>query len=90
MALNDPYGTGLMDNTRENLIAAGLAEDSIQTLTYDPQAANYDAEIQQMVDFNPNASRGHRLRGVGTDHRGPQLAGHRPGALIPAGAVPGA
>ena len=55
MALNDPYGTGLMENTRENLIAAGLAEDSIQTLTYDPQAANYDAEIQQMVDFNPNA-----------------------------------
>ena len=55
MALNDPYGTGLMENTRENLIAAGLSEDSIQTLTYDPQAANYDAEIQQMVDFNPNA-----------------------------------
>ena len=55
MALNDPYGTGLMDNTRENLIAAGLAEDAIQTLTYDPQAANYDAEIQQMVDFAPDA-----------------------------------
>ena len=55
MALNDPYGTGLMENTRQNLIAAGLAEDSIQTLTYDPQAANYDAEIQQMVDFNPDA-----------------------------------
>jgi ABC-type branched-subunit amino acid transport system substrate-binding protein len=55
MALNDPYGTGLMENTRQNLVAAGLAEDSIQTLTYDPQAANYDAEIQQMVDFNPDA-----------------------------------
>jgi Periplasmic binding protein len=55
MALNDPYGTGLMENTRENLIAAGLAEDAIQTLTYDPQAANYDAEIQRMVDFNPDA-----------------------------------
>ena len=55
MALNDPYGTGLMENTRQNLIAAGLAEDSVQTLTYDPQAANYDAEIQQMVDFAPDA-----------------------------------
>jgi branched-chain amino acid transport system substrate-binding protein len=55
MALNDPYGTGLMENTRQNLIAAGLPEDSIQTLTYDPQAANYDAEIQQMVDFAPDA-----------------------------------
>ena len=55
MALNDPYGTGLMENTRQNLISAGLSEDSIQTLTYDPQAANYDAEIQQMVDFAPDA-----------------------------------
>ncbi|MGY1679523.1 ABC transporter substrate-binding protein [Geodermatophilus sp. SYSU D01176] len=55
MALNDPYGTGLMENTRQNLVAAGLPEDSIQTLTYDPQAANYDAEIQQMADFNPDA-----------------------------------
>src|SRR3712207_9459852 len=55
MALNDPYGTGLMENTRENLIAAGLAEDSIQTLTYDPQAAKYDAEIQQMEDLAPDA-----------------------------------
>jgi Periplasmic binding protein len=55
MALNDPYGTGLMENTRQNLISAGLSEDSIQTLTYDPQAANYDAEVQQMVDFNPDA-----------------------------------
>ncbi|SNS48335.1 amino acid/amide ABC transporter substrate-binding protein, HAAT family [Geodermatophilus pulveris] len=55
MALNDPYGTGLLDNTRENLISAGLSEDSIVTLTYDPQAANFDAEIQQMADFNPDA-----------------------------------
>ena len=55
MALNDPYGTGLMENARANLISAGLSEDSIQTLTYDPQAANYDAEIQQMVGFNPDA-----------------------------------
>ncbi|GAB3344098.1 ABC transporter substrate-binding protein [Modestobacter lapidis] len=55
MALNDPYGTGLMENTVENLIASGLSEDSIETLTYDPQAANFDAEIQQMVDFNPDA-----------------------------------
>ncbi|TQN43346.1 substrate-binding family protein [Blastococcus colisei] len=55
MALNDPYGTGLMENTVENLIDSGLSEDSIQTLTYDPQAANFDAEIQEMVDFNPDA-----------------------------------
>ncbi|MGY2085101.1 ABC transporter substrate-binding protein [Blastococcus sp. SYSU DS0539] len=55
MALNDPYGTGLMENTRENLVSAGLSEDSIETLTYDPQAANFDSEIQQMVEFNPDA-----------------------------------
>ncbi|MCF6735098.1 ABC transporter substrate-binding protein [Blastococcus sp. KM273129] len=55
MALNDPYGTGLMENTVENLVAAGLSEDSIETLTYDPQAANFDSEIQQMVEFNPDA-----------------------------------
>lgn len=55
MALNDAYGVGLMENTQENLISAGLSEDSIQTLTYDPTAANFDAEIQQMVDFAPDA-----------------------------------
>ncbi|MGY1842898.1 ABC transporter substrate-binding protein [Modestobacter sp. SYSU DS0875] len=55
LALNDPYGTGLAENTRDNLIAGGLSEDSIRYLTYDPQAANFDSEVQQMVDFNPDA-----------------------------------
>ncbi|MGY1916335.1 ABC transporter substrate-binding protein [Blastococcus sp. SYSU DS0973] len=55
LALNDPYGTGLAENTRENLIAAGLSEDAIRSITYDPQAANFDAEVQEMVDFNPDA-----------------------------------
>jgi hypothetical protein len=55
LALNDPYGTGLAENTKENLIAAGLSEDAIQSITYDPQAANFDSEIQEMVDFTPDA-----------------------------------
>ncbi len=55
LALNDPYGTGLAENTRNNLIAAGLSEDDIVSITYDPQAANYDSEVQEMVDFNPDA-----------------------------------
>ncbi len=55
LALNDPYGTGLSENTRNNLISDGLSEDSIVSITYDPQAANFDSEIQQMVDFNPDA-----------------------------------
>jgi hypothetical protein len=55
LALNDPYGTGLADNTKQNLIDAGLAEDDIVSITYDPQAANFDSEVQEMVEFNPDA-----------------------------------
>ncbi|SCX50537.1 substrate-binding protein [Klenkia marina] len=55
LAINDPYGTGLAENTKNNLISDGLSEDSINLITYDPQAANFDSEVQQMVDFNPDA-----------------------------------
>ncbi|MCW2702330.1 MAG: ABC-type branched-chain amino acid transport system periplasmic component-like protein [Blastococcus sp.] len=55
LALNDPYGTGLAENTRKNLIASGLAEKDIQSVIYDPQAANFDSEVQKMVDMNPDA-----------------------------------
>ncbi len=55
LALNDPYGTGLAESTRQNLVAGGLAEGDIETIIYDPQAANYDSEVQQMVQFNPDA-----------------------------------
>jgi ABC-type branched-subunit amino acid transport system substrate-binding protein len=55
LALNDPYGVGLADNTRADLIADGLAEDDVVQVVYDPQAANFDAEVQQMVELNPDA-----------------------------------
>jgi len=55
LATNDPYGTGLAENTKNNLVADGLSEDSIKTVIYDPQAANYDAEVQQMTEFSPDA-----------------------------------
>jgi hypothetical protein len=55
LALNDPYGTGLAENTVNNLLDAGLSEDDIVSITYDPQAANFDSEVQKMVDFNPDA-----------------------------------
>jgi ABC-type branched-subunit amino acid transport system substrate-binding protein len=55
LATNDPYGTGLSENTVNNLVSDGLSEDNIQAITYDPQAANFDSEIQRMVDFNPDA-----------------------------------
>jgi ABC-type branched-subunit amino acid transport system substrate-binding protein len=55
LARNDAYGTGLADNTQQNLLDQGLAEDDVINVTYDPTAANFDAEIQQMVDFDPDA-----------------------------------
>ena len=55
LARNDSYGTGLAENTVEDLLAAGLSEDDIRSVTYDPTAANFDAEVQQMTEFNPDA-----------------------------------
>jgi hypothetical protein len=55
LALNDPYGTGLAENTKNNLIEGGLAEGDIQSVIYDPQAANFDSEVQKMKDMNPDA-----------------------------------
>jgi hypothetical protein len=56
LALNDPYGTGLAENTRNNLLEAGFSEEDVpEAVIYDPQAANFDAEVQQMVDLNPDA-----------------------------------
>ncbi len=54
LARNDPYGIGLAENTIENLLAGGLAEDQVVSITYDPNAANYDTEVQRMVDLNPD------------------------------------
>jgi hypothetical protein len=55
LALNDPYGTGLAENTKNNLVESGLAEEDIRDIIYDPQAQNYDTEVQEMVDFDPDA-----------------------------------
>jgi hypothetical protein len=55
LALNDPYGTGLAENTLNNLVESGLSEDQIRSITYDPQAANFDSEVQEMVEFDPDA-----------------------------------
>jgi hypothetical protein len=55
LARNDPYGTGLANNTEKDLISAGLAQDDIKKIVYDPTASNFDSEVQQMVDFNPDA-----------------------------------
>src|SRR4051794_5777248 len=79
LATNDPYGTGLADNAKKNLIADGLPEDSIKSVIYDPQAANYDAEVQQMTDFSPDAvvvigfeESSRIIQGLNTNAVGPQ------------------
>ncbi|MGI8626315.1 MAG: ABC transporter substrate-binding protein [Geodermatophilaceae bacterium] len=56
IALNDPYGTGLADNLRENLIGSGLAEDQVpEPIIYDPAATSYRTEVGQMADVNADA-----------------------------------
>jgi branched-chain amino acid transport system substrate-binding protein len=54
LARNDPYGTGLADNTEENLIAAGIPQDQLQKIIYDPNAASFNAEVDQVAQFNPD------------------------------------
>jgi branched-chain amino acid transport system substrate-binding protein len=51
---NDPYGTGLADNAEENLIAAGIPQDQLQKIIYDPNAASFNAEVDQVAQFNPD------------------------------------
>ncbi|MBA3799589.1 MAG: ABC transporter substrate-binding protein [Geodermatophilaceae bacterium] len=56
IALNDPYGTGLASNLRDNLISAGLSEESVpEVIIYDPAATSYRTEVGEMADFNPDA-----------------------------------
>ncbi|GAB2921299.1 hypothetical protein GCM10027047_18320 [Rhodococcus aerolatus] len=54
LALNDPYGTGLAANIRKNLTAAGIPDDQIQTVIYDPNAQSFNAEVDQVKQFNPD------------------------------------
>ena len=54
LALNDPYGTGLADNLQADLEAAGVPGDQIQKIIYDPNAASFNAEVDQVQQFNPD------------------------------------
>jgi branched-chain amino acid transport system substrate-binding protein len=53
MALQDPYGEGLLNFTVEPLEEQGA--DVVEQFTYDPQAQNFDAEVQRIVDADPDA-----------------------------------
>lgn len=55
LALNDPYGTGLAGNTVDNLEAAGIPSDQLQEIIYDPNAQSFNAEIDQVSEFAPDA-----------------------------------
>lgn len=55
MALNDPYGTGLAANTVKDLEAAGIASDQIKKIIYDPNAQSFNAEVDQVKEFGPDA-----------------------------------
>jgi branched-chain amino acid transport system substrate-binding protein len=52
MALQDPYGEGLLSFAVENLQASGV--EVTNEIVYDPQAANFDAEIQQLASSDPD------------------------------------
>ncbi|HEY3894500.1 MAG TPA: ABC transporter substrate-binding protein [Pseudonocardiaceae bacterium] len=55
LARNDPYGSGLADNTAENLQAAGVPQNQIQKIIYDPNATSYNTEVDDVRQFNPDA-----------------------------------
>ncbi|MFZ0118355.1 MAG: ABC transporter substrate-binding protein [Pseudonocardiaceae bacterium] len=55
LARNDPYGSGLADNTVQNLRAAGIPQNQIQKIIYDPNATSYNTEIDDVRQFNPDA-----------------------------------
>ena len=53
MALQDPYGEGLAENTRTSIEGGGGT--IVEEIIYDPQAASYTAEVTQMAAANPEA-----------------------------------
>jgi ABC-type branched-subunit amino acid transport system substrate-binding protein len=53
MALQDPYGEGLLQYTTEALDEQGVAID--EEFVYDPFAENFDAEVQRVVDADSDA-----------------------------------
>ena len=55
LARNDPYGSGLANNTVDNLRQAGIPQNQIQKIIYDPNATSYNTEIDDVRQFNPDA-----------------------------------
>jgi ABC-type branched-subunit amino acid transport system substrate-binding protein len=53
IALQDPYGEGLLKFTTEPLEEQGVTID--ESFVYDPFAENFDSEVQQVVDADSDA-----------------------------------
>ncbi len=53
LALDDPYGTGLADFVEQSFTDSG--GEVVEKVIYDPNATNFDAEVQQIADASPDA-----------------------------------
>jgi branched-chain amino acid transport system substrate-binding protein len=53
LALQDPYGEGLAEDTASSVVDSG--GEVLDTIIYDPQAQNFDAEVQQIKQADPDA-----------------------------------
>jgi branched-chain amino acid transport system substrate-binding protein len=53
LALQDPYGEGLAEDLTKAITDAG--GEVVETKIYDPNAQTFDAEVQAMVDADPDA-----------------------------------
>ncbi|HEX4904116.1 MAG TPA: ABC transporter substrate-binding protein [Acidimicrobiales bacterium] len=53
LALQDPYGEGLAEDLTTAITDAG--GEVVETKIYDPNAQNFDAEVQAIVDADPDA-----------------------------------
>jgi ABC-type branched-subunit amino acid transport system substrate-binding protein len=55
LAQNGEYGTGLAQVIADNLDNAGLGEDVVKQVYYDPAASDFSDVVQEMVELNPDA-----------------------------------
>jgi len=53
LALQDPYGEGLAEDVTAAITDAG--GEVVETRIYDPNAQNFDAEVEAMVNADPDA-----------------------------------
>lgn len=53
MALQDPYGTGLAENVTKSVTEGG--GEVVETVIYDPKAANFSAEVSKIKAAGPDA-----------------------------------